>query len=49
MSKGLKEAQNTSTSCLSEIEEPTDHGTGKEALKVSNCVTQCTCWQRSKS
>ena len=49
MSKGSKEAQNTSTSCLSEISEPTAHETGKETPKVSKCVIQGGCWQRSKS
>ena len=49
MSRGLKEAQNTSTSLLSEFLEPTDLGTEKEAPKVSNCVMQDSCQQRSNS
>ena len=33
---------------LNEIEEPTDHKTGKEAPKGDNCVIQDKSWQRLK-
>ena len=45
MLKGSKEVQNTSTSLLSEISEPTTHETGKETPKVSKCVIQGRCQQ----
>ena len=35
-------------SLLSEIWKLTDHKTGKEAPKVSNCVIQDSCQQTSK-